>query len=522
MFEIVKISIYLLSDNKGIIICLYCIRGFINLITRLVIMLITKRTIYIAVLSLICFSTEVYGQSYEERRQRLLQEYQNNRQNILDNYEQAREKINKRFSAILGQEWKLSGEMTIIHNPLRDIPSIPPQKATDKAPTPIIKKGETVHVLIESESPVPPMKITDNPKGVQTSLKSSFYGSTISIRFDKKSCSYLSSTRPNDIQALWDKFSSVGYSNLLYDFYEIRRTLDLCDWATLKLAQKVSEIVYDNNDSNESILLQSYLLCQCGLLTYFQLDQNNKLHLLIAADKHLDDYPFYDIDGTTMYQIDGTSLDSVTVPSAKFSGLVPFRMEISRPGSLNVEPYKTEKGATINANDISFYSDYPSFFDLKEPLSVFYYLAEASLSDEARNTLYPYLKSKMSGLNEVEAVHLLLIYFHKVFDYKTDEEAWGRERRFFPEETLYYPFSDCEDNAILFSRLVRDLLGLKTVLVFVPGHLCAAVKFNVDVPGDAEEVNGERYLICDPTYIGAAVGQAMSCWKEKKSTVIEL
>lgn len=481
------------------------------------------RTIYIAVLLLICFSAEVYGQSYEERRQRLLQEYQNNRQNILDNYEQAREKINKRFSDVLGEEWKPSGGMTISHNPLRDVPTVPPEQAPKKETVPVLKKNdEVIRMKMDSKEPKLLTKIVENAQGTQNCLQSTFYGSQISVRFDLKDRIYQQSKNPSDIKNLWEKFSGIGYSNLLYDFNEIRVRLELCDWATLKLAQEVSEMVYGNNDSNESVVLQSYLLSQCGLMTSFLSDYYDKLHLLIAADKQLDDYPEYNIDGCGMYQIDRKEIEANLTPRNPFEGLVPFRMAISRPGLLNNEPRKTDKGANVNFNDICFYSDYPVFYDEKDQLSMYCYIASVSLSAEVQNTLYPYLKSKMAGYNEVDAVQLLLIYFYKIFDYKIDEEYWGTDRRFFPEETLYYEFSDCEDNAILFSRLVRDLLGLKTVLVYMPGHVCAAVRFSEYVTGDAEMVNGERYVICDPTCQDPEVGQAMSCWKENKTTVIEL
>ena len=34
---------------------------------------------------------------------------------------------------------------------------------------------------------------------------------------------------------------------------------------------------------------------------------------------------------------------------------------------------------------------------------------------------------------------------------------------------------NCEDRAILFTRIVRDLLGLKFILIYYPGHLASAV-----------------------------------------------
>ena len=86
---------------------------------------------------------------------------------------------------------------------------------------------------------------------------------------------------------------------------------------------------------------------------------------------------------------------------------------------------------------------------------------------------------------------------------------WGGDRVFFADETLYYPYCDCEDRSILYSRLVRDLLGLDVVLVFYPGHLATAVDLGDDSGGSTMVVDGRKFTVCDPTYIGAPVGRQM-------------
>ena len=103
----------------------------------------------------------------------------------------------------------------------------------------------------------------------------------------------------------------------------------------------------------------------------------------------------------------------------------------------------------------------------------------------------------------------MLHFVQTAFEYKLDDEVWGGDRPFFADETLYYPYCDCEDRSILFSRMVRDLLGLDVVLVYYPGHLAAAVGFNEEVKGDYIVVRGRKFVICDPTYIPAPVGKTM-------------
>ena len=47
----------------------------------------------------------------------------------------------------------------------------------------------------------------------------------------------------------------------------------------------------------------------------------------------------------------------------------------------------------------------------------------------------------------------------------------------FPEETINYPYSDCEDRSILFSYLVKNLLHLDIVGVKYNDHLATAINF---------------------------------------------
>ena len=159
--------------------------------------------------------------------------------------------------------------------------------------------------------------------------------------------------------------------------------------------------------------------------------------------------------------------------------------------------------AETNRNLIAYYNDYPKL------VGAWDVYANASLSKEAKEQLYPKLRKLLSGKNELEKAELLLNWVQTAFEYKTDDEQFGGERSLFADETLYYPYCDCEDRSILFSVLVRDLLGLDVVLLHFPGHLATAVKFNSAVEGDYLDLNHGRFIVCDPTYINARVGMAM-------------
>ena len=108
------------------------------------------------------------------------------------------------------------------------------------------------------------------------------------------------------------------------------------------------------------------------------------------------------------------------------------------------------------------------------------------------------------------------------YSYQTDDQQFNREKWFFGDETFYYPYSDCDDRAILFSVLVRDVLNMEAVLLDYPNHLAAAVRFNSNVEGDYVTVDGTRFVVCDPTYVGAGVGVAMPDLDTSKLKIVKL
>jgi hypothetical protein len=118
------------------------------------------------------------------------------------------------------------------------------------------------------------------------------------------------------------------------------------------------------------------------------------------------------------------------------------------------------------------------------------------------------------------AVNVLLDWVQTSFKFtsRAKRQTSGAKqinRPLYPEEMLYYLNGDSEDFAILFSRIVRDLMGLDVALVNytakVDGkpfnHMATAISFTEDVPGDAVMVGEKRYVIADPTYQGAPVGR---------------
>ena len=198
---------------------------------------------------------------------------------------------------------------------------------------------------------------------------------------------------------------------------------------------------------------------------------------------------------------------------------------------LNSEPtpkraLTSKKGVTsyvsVNKNMIDFFNTYPQACFNGNQNTRWAAYANTPVEESVKDILFPPLRNTISGMNEKDAVDILLNWVQTAFEYAYDDKVWGGDRAFFAQETLYYPYSDCEDRAILFSRLVRDLMGLDVVLLCYPGHLAAAVAFNEDVNGDYLTYKNRKYVVCDPTYINAGVGRSMPKLSKSEVQVIAL
>ena len=67
-----------------------------------------------------------------------------------------------------------------------------------------------------------------------------------------------------------------------------------------------------------------------------------------------------------------------------------------------------------------------------------------------------------------------------------------------------------------------NLARLDCILIYYPGHLAAAVNFNSNVNGDYILLSKKKFVVCDPTYIGAPVGVTMPDMNNSSAGIILL
>jgi hypothetical protein len=235
---------------------------------------------------------------------------------------------------------------------------------------------------------------------------------------------------------------------------------------------------------NEATLLMAYVYCQSGYQMRLAI-ANNHLYMLYASKHTIYDKGYFHLDGINFYpfgSVEGQMhICAIGFPQEKpLSLLIPNQQKLSVSESavrtLASKRYPQMKSqVSVNKNLIDFYDSYPTSMVGENFMTRWSMYANTPMDSTAKNGLYPTLRKHISGLDEKEAVERLLNWVQTAFVYEYDNKVWGHDRAFFAEESLYYPYCDCEDRSILLSRLVRDLLGLKVILVYYPGHLATAM-----------------------------------------------
>lgn len=386
-----------------------------------------------------------------------------------------------------------------------------------------------------------------------------FYGTEYKVRLEPKHLSFrLMNVYPKTIAEQWEKFSvKVGKtveqaeksrcSNLLYDCLMLRKEYDLCDWAYLNMLYQMSAS-FLGKGTNEATFMTAFLYCQSGYKIRMASNRQGKLYILVASDHYIYDNPTYNIDGTRYFAFLPEEGDNAAAASlnlnicqAAFKDEQALSLLIPHAPKLDVIKTNTRELASLhnkemkalvstNKNRVDFFNNYPSSYVDGNFMTRWAIYANTPLSEEVKAEFYPSLKESIQGCSKAKAVSILLEFCQSAFEYKFDEEVWGGDRAFFAEETLYYPYSDCEDRSILFSRLVRDLVGLDVLLVYYPGHLLTAVHFPEDAQL-AEELRGEyfslpcdgrNFVICDPTGLYAPIGWNNETYKNEVANVILL
>lgn len=444
-----------------------------------------------------------------------------------------RQKIMQEFIAFVSEPWKEFDEKPLVPAPKDDQvpPVVMPKDDQDKPreDNPVVIDTIIVPQPIEPQ-PQPVVPIEEVPVVEIKLVNFSFFGTPAKVRFDINDKIDLQGIDEESVVKALRDIKMDAYDNMILDCLAIRDKLNLCDWAYINMLKALAEHICGKG-TNASTLTLAYLYMLSGYKMRLASD-GNRLYMLYACKHQIFDQGYYEMDGDYYYGLEKMpsrlSICEATFPKEKQLSLLitspqSFAMSESDARTVASEKYKdVSMTFKVNKNLIDFFGTYPASMLGEEFATKWAMYANTPLDDYVKKQVYPSLKKQMEESSQLERVSRLLNLVQTGFVYEYDDKVWGYDRSFFAEESLYYPYCDCEDRSILFTRLVRDIVGLDCILVFYPGHLAAAVNFTDEVSGDYIMLDGKKYVVSDPTYIGAPVGCTMPDMDNKTATVILL
>lgn len=427
---------------------------------------------------------------------------------------------------------KKDPKVIIIEEKAADKPAAQPEKKPvvevveaepEAEPAPVVEADRRPEPAAEPRLPVSSTPTSPLYRGESGRSKVMYGGLAFYLNNSlNRKCS-LNGLNENAIADAYEALCNSDYKPLLADCAQIRKDLRLNDWGVFTLVRQVADTYCGT--ANESIVMQQFLLNEMGYKARMaRKATEDKMMLFVATDCSIYAHPYITLNGQNYYNLSGNNeqcqfyMCQKDSPKAKNSVGMQLKEAPLFPGTVVSSTHQAKGSAARVTVDVpkalmDFYKDYPQC-----DYSVYF---NAPVNAAMENRILSSLAPLVQGRNEADAANILINFVQTAFQYQTDGQQFGYEKPFFVEELFYYPYSDCEDRAMLFSYLVRKLLGLDVVLLDYPEHIATAVRFNGNVSGDYLMVNGRKYIVCDPTYIGASIGMTMPRYKTVSAKVLK-
>lgn len=441
------------------------------------------------------------------------------------------EKKDKEFATYLKKNW------TLVKT---EFPIILEKPKPDTIPTFIQPNIETkpkkikTKLLTEIKSAFQEQKKDCEPllprdeivKPVYDSIRIIFFDTPIYVNLDKNFLiSSLAKINNLGLSEFFLKMSKTEYLLLLQELTQIKTKYKFNDWAYALFVKRVAAVL--TSDENTTRALVWFLMIKSGYDVKIGY-KKDKVFTLIYTENVVFNTTYYSFKGKRYYILDfenkkQASLESIYVYDMNYSySIKPFDFIIYETPLFKLNSKNRDINFRYNKVDYKL----PSFYN-ENLIQFLKYYPQVNLEVYLRSTVsnelliapIEKLRELIKDKSEYEKVNLILKFVQLGFNYKTDQQQFNREKWFFPEEVISYKFSDCEDRSILFTHLVKELVGLNVICLEYPSHVATAVYFTENIKGDYILFNNKKYVICDPTYFGSDVGHSMKKYVNQEANV---
>lgn len=310
---------------------------------------------------------------------------------------------------------------------------------------------------------------------------------------------------------LYRQLSESDYRPLVNTLLAYREQHQLDDWFYYQLIRKTAEQISPKAKSyNRYTMVKWFLLARSHYDATLAISDNILL-FYVRSDDNIYDIPSYTRNKLQYvclnYHDYGNKIDfsnhtfnkvDVTVPGAER----PFSYRVTRIPEFREADYaeKDIKFRYRNRNydfKVKVNPELQNIF-VNYPVVDYEAYFNIPVSTNTYNSFVPALKEAVKDMSQKKGVDYLMRFTRNAFTYETDQEAFGKEKRFSPEQTLLSDYSDCDDRAALFFYLVREVYNLPMIVLLYPTHVTIAVRFDKQRNKGIVYKNS-RYEVCEPT-----------------------
>ncbi len=489
-----------------------------------------KRIVFLLMALMSC---HLYGQQDLEEMMKKMQEEVN--QEIEKNEKAVKNYISKNdslFAEFLKNQWKAfdteAGKEKEEKPKPDTIPTVPEVDIEYEkfVPVELDIPDDDIDTDISPEIAPPPVKIPEKKDYDEVTIQ--FYEEKLKFKYNKNTkIKVRKPVNDKSIPDYWAAMSRVNTTPVLDQINKYASSLALNDFGKYKLVKALAADLFVDDDNR--LLFTWYLMTKLGYdirvgygpeYTVLMIPANNMLYsrpfLTINNQKY---FIFNFIDQkkgayNRLYTYDKKHPKATKYFDLKLENLpVVGAFDTEKRLKFKYQGKQYEIGYKYNRELVNYFdyypqTDYPVYF-------------QAPMAHQTLQTIAKDFRPILKGKSEQEALNILLRFVQTAFLYKTDDEHFGREKPLIPDETLFYEYSDCEDRAVLYSLLVKKLLNLDVVGLKYEGHMAVGVKTKSHPKGDYVGYSGDKYLVCDPTYINANIGQSMPKYKNQGITIID-
>lgn len=342
--------------------------------------------------------------------------------------------------------------------------------------------------------------------------RATYFGQSIAVDFDERMLQLkLISEDEKGVAQAWKDLGKSDYSASIFGLFKMKSTLQINDYG---LYTALNQILKSSGfDDNHQKVVSWFLLLKMGYNIKLGSDSQGLFHLLPTLQP-VYNTRFVEVEGINYYIFE-TRRDEKLRTYRNTHALAQRHFDLSQLKPLNFQNNRVaSRKVSFNFNNEQYTFDFSydlNAIDYYEQLPRIpykdYLFAEGS--GTFKRSISIQLGEALEALDDNDRVAFLLELVQKGFAYKTDDDHFGYEKFYWPEEILHYEFSDCEDRSALLIYLVKAFTPFEVCALDYPQHIAVAVALDQQFPGRYYSSGGKRFYVTDPTYIGAPIGKPL-------------